>query len=1246
MRLIKNVGGDRVIDELRRSLGPGGSVDFASPAFSLFAFAELQKVLGSVEHCRMVLPTTESYTVGLLGNDADRPFRNRLNTQWLARQCAEWIQRKVEVRGAGALIPQAAIISRHPIATQNRIITGSCSLTSDGLGITPGSQFGIIQCSENSEEGASLGTWFSSLWDALPASAEAKNALLAELARLTAHKEPSLIYYLVLFHLFKDQGELDEERIVKSATGIRNAVVWKKLFKFQRDGVVGAIEKLDRLGGCIIADSVGLGKTFEALAVIKYYELRNDRVLVLCPKRLRDNWTLYKSNDRRNILAADRLHYDVLNHTDLSRDRGMSGDIDLNHVNWGNYDLVVIDESHNFRNKSSHNDRETRYDRLMRQIIKEGVKTRVLMLSATPVNNRLADLKNQIAFVTEGEDTALESHGIPSIESTIRLAQIQFNRWLGLQETDRKPDRLIDMLGFDYFKLLDLLTIARSRKHVEKYYGTQETGRFPERLKPVNIKPDVDRAGEFPSVRQINNEIRRLNLSSYAPLRYVLPHKQAAYDAKYSTRIRGGESFFHQVDREESLVQLLRVNVLKRMESSVNSFALTLKRQLADVEAMLAKIEALEEDISEIDINDIDIDDPIFESLLVGRKVRVLLGDVDLIRWKQELLEDRNRLATLHSAACQIIPDRDAKLEALRQVIEQKNRDPINPGNRKIIVFTAFADTAEYLYRQLAPWAHQTLGIHSAIVTGTGRNQSTLPNLAKDLGSILSAFSPRSKERPAELAEEGEIDLLIATDCISEGQNLQDCDYLVNYDIHWNPVRIIQRFGRIDRIGSANTCIQLVNFWPNIELEEYINLEQRVSGRMVLLDISATGEENLIEQQSGDPMNDLEYRRKQLLKLQETVIDLEDLSNGVSIADMTLADFRIDLAGYLREHQADLENLPLGTFAVTTAMDGDTSLPPGVIFCLRAIGDSVPSAMGSGYPLAPHYLVHVGEKGSVLLPYPHAKQILDRLKKQCIGRDLPDAAACARFDKATRFGENMAPYVKSLAIAVGSIVGKREERAVASLFTPGGTHAAAGEFAGINDFEVVAFIVIMPSASERVEHATKYELANFTLKFEKDAGVAFTDADKEACIRESCGALRELLSVEVQDDYQIEVTHTGDGEGSFWVDCCIFVTAVGGIVSFMGGFAQTLQALGIAAEHLAFSIADANNAAHSTFQKFASKMWLTSQWLRWAACRLTPQPAQEVRHPGCFGIHTYLDRRTKRCRDCDFRKECVEEANV
>ena len=1061
MKLVPNSGTDRVIDLVRPHLKPDSQMGCVTPSFSLFAFAELRDALAKLERVELILPTGDD-ALEFLGGGGDRANRNQLQARWLANQCADWLTSKVDLRRVNGRVPQGTVVMRDAQGTAEQVVMGSFAFSTDGLGLTPGNPLNLIQASESGAEAAQLAQWFDHQWNGLRTQPESRDALIAALRQMGAHRAPFTLYAGILNHLFGNRDdEMDEERIVKSATGIRNTIVWKKLFKFQRDGVVGAIDKLARFGGCIIADSVGLGKTFEALAVIKYAELRNDRVLVLAPKRLRDNWTLYKANDKRNVLAADRFNYDVLNHTDLSRDGGTSGDIDLSHVNWGNYDLVVIDESHNFRNKKSpRQGTETRYDRLMRKIIKEGVKTRVLMLSATPVNNRLADLKNQIAFVTEGDDTALVEHGIDSIEQTTRKAQIQFNRWLTMDEAERTPGHLVEMLGFDYFTLLDHLTIARSRRHIERYYGTDETGKFPGRLPPINIKADVDLAGQFRAIKDINLEIRRLNLASYAPLRYVLPHKQAAYDAKYSTEIRGGESFFRQADREESLIHLLRVNVLKRMESAVSSFSLTVQRQLKDVEAVLAHIENRDADIEEIDIADVDIDDPAFESLLVGRKVKVLLSDVDLIRWKQDLIEDRNRLATLLAAAQQVDAARDAKLAKLRDMIEQKCRQPINADNRKIIVFSAFSDTAQYLYANLADWAKRSLGIDAALVTGSAGIQSTLPGLRKNMSSVLSAFAPRAKERPVDMADEGEIDLLIATDCISEGQNLQDCDWLVNYDIHWNPVRIIQRFGRIDRIGSPNQNIQLVNFWPNMELEEYIGLEQRVSGRMVLLDVSATGEENLIEQQSGNPMNDLEYRRKQLLKLQDTVIDMEDLSNGVSITDLTLTDFRIDLAQYLKEHPGQLEGLPLGTYAVTTSIDAD--IVPGVIFCLRAEGAVAAKGQPSDYPLAPIYLAHVGDDGAVLLPYPQAKRILDRLKRLALGRELPDEGACTMFDKQTRQGEDMRHAQKLLSAAVASVVGKNEERAVASLFSPGGTHAMKGEFAGSNDFEVLAFMVVLP----------------------------------------------------------------------------------------------------------------------------------------------------------------------------------------
>ena len=1084
MKII-SAPGERAVDDLRIGLAKSTRFDVVTPTLALPALAELGKPLLAQKTVRLVLPASTADVLRLFGEDGDRAWRNTLQQRSTARRVADWLEDTAEIRWAKSGVAQSTI-TLHSAAGPELAMTGTASLTTAGLGITPPTTMPFVSVFSGAAECAAHSGYYESLWNGLSANPLAKQQLLATLRSLDEPTPPALIYFLMLKHLFADMGDdLDEDRIVNPDTGIRETMVWKKLFRFQRDGAVGAIDKLQKYGGCIIADSVGLGKTFEALAVIKYYELRNQRVLVLCPKRLRDNWTLYKANDHRNVLADDRFHYDVLNHTDLSRDSGFSGDIDLSNVKWSNYDLVVIDESHNFRNNAANKGKETRYGRLMQQIVRAGVKTRVLMLSATPVNNRLADLKNQIAFATEGDDHALRDKGVVSIEKTTRLAQQQFNRWLELDDKDRTPGQLIDMLGFDYFKLLDLLTIARSRKHVERYYGTSETGKFPERLKPINIKADVDSEGtkgtraddndpgatvptrsmgDYRSIKDINDEIRKLNLSSYSPLKYVLPNKRAAYDEKYATS-KDGKQLFQQVDREQSLIHLLRVNMLKRMESAVSSFQSTLQRQLDDVDAMLKKLDAHDGSVSfwddEASIEDIDIDDTAFEALLVGNAVKVSLADVDKVKWRQDLHQDHERLGKLSAAAAAVSSARDDKLHKLQALITQKANAPLNGNNKKVIVFSAFADTAKYLYEHIGEWARTTLGLHAALVTGGGRNQATLPKLRSDLSSILTAFSPRSKSRPADLANDGDIDILIATDCISEGQNLQDCDMLVNYDIHWNPVRIIQRFGRIDRIGSQNDYIQLVNFWPNIELEEYIDLERRVAGRMVLVDISASGEENLIDNTDKNVMNDLEYRRRQLLKLQDEVIDLEDLSSGVSISDLTLNDFRMDLARFLKDEGNVLDQQPPGAFSVTTT--ADATIAAGTIFCLRACGPDAMTVAEPGYPLSPHFVVHVGPDGALLLPYTQAKQVLDRLKRLCIEGTEPDAGAVVRFDKLTRAGDDMTTVQKQLSAAVAAVTGKKEERAVASLFSPGGTHAKKGEFAGTNDFEVVAFLVVLPA---------------------------------------------------------------------------------------------------------------------------------------------------------------------------------------
>lgn len=773
------------------------------------------------------------------------------------------------------------------------------------------------------------------------------------------------------------------------------------------------------------------------------------------PKKLRENWTIYTLNDKRNIFAEDRFRYDVLNHTDLSRERGFSGNIDLKTINWENYDLVVIDESHNFRNNPAVKDRVTRYQRLMNDVIKQGHKTKLLMLSATPVNNKMNDIKNQIAFITEDKDNALEEIGISSINHTLRNAQTIFNQWSKLDDNTRTGEKFVDMMDLDYFKLLDTLTIARSRKHIEKYYDLAEIGEFPNRLDPINESSDIDIKKEFPTLNEINNEIERLNLSVFSPFLYILPQKREDYAKKYDIAIGEGKSVFKQTDREKSLIQLMRINLLKRMESSIHSFKLTIEKLLFKINKTLEKIDNISEYNEDIDISLIDPEEDEYDELMFGKKTKVLLQDMDLIKWKQDLKLDKEKLEFLFTQAKEVDCLRDEKLADLKKVISNKIENPINEDNKKILIFTAFADTAKYLYENISQWIFDNYGLYTALVTGSGDNKTNFKSVRNtDIDEILTSFSPISKNRNIinpEMTEE--IDILIGTDCISEGQNLQDCDYLINYDIHWNPVRIIQRFGRVDRIGSKNKDIQLVNFWPNIELDEYINLKGRVENRMVMVDVSATGEENIIVN-NDKVMNDLEYRKNQLEKLKDQVIDLEDVSDAISITDLTFNDFKIELMEYMKKHRKELDNAPFGIYSIVPAGEFES----GVIFLLRQVKGVKESKDKNA--LTPYYLVYISEDEEVKLNYIQSKKILDYYQKLCSGKKEVFRNLVESFDRETDNGRQMDKYSQLLKESIENIIGKKQETGVRSLFTKGGTSPVKNNIEGLEEFELISFLIL------------------------------------------------------------------------------------------------------------------------------------------------------------------------------------------
>ncbi|NMA95797.1 MAG: helicase [Clostridiales bacterium] len=1077
---------NKMIDEIKEYTKKNSKMSVIAAQFTLFAFEELKKELSNISEFRFIFtePTfvaknramREFYISkdkNIFGTEFEIKLRNKMQQSAIAKECVNWIKKKAKFKSFKTRNPAYPRLMYIEDEENKIALNGTVDFTADSLGLIPSTRVEAMNAFYG-EHTISMLQAFENIWSNEQQLQDVTDMVIENMDVIHKENPPEFIYFITLYNIFYEYlNELTDDRIVKEKTGIKETVIWNKLYQFQKDGVLGAIEKIEKHNGCIIADSVGLGKTFSALAIIKYYELRNDRVLVLCPKKLRDNWVVYTMNDRRNMFVEDRFSYDVLNHTDLSRDGGYSGDINLAMINWENYDLIVIDESHNFRNNPPVKDRKTRYQRLMQDVIKSGVKTKVLMLSATPVNNKMADIKNQIAFIVEDNDEALADIGISSIDNTLRRAQMIFNEWSELSEKYRTTDNFVEMMHMDYFRILDTLTIARSRKHIEKYYDIEEIGEFPERLKPINKYSEIDINGKFPMIEDVNDTINRLNLAIYSPLKYVFNFKLKEYQKKYDIEVKSGQSIFRQRDRENSLIHLMRVNILKRLESSIHSFKLTVKNLLYQVDKTLDSIKAHREsyedrrEFEDISILDIDPDDIEFEDLLIGNKVKVLLNDVDTVKWRQELDEDKKILEKLLHMAEQVEPENDAKLDILKETIIDKLINPINKGNRKILIFTTFIDTAKYLYENLSKHA-KSLGINAALVTGSDENRSTLEvpkgyrNQIRfsDINTVLTLFSPKSKEGKKIFPfMDDEIDLLIATDCVSEGQNLQDCDFVINYDIHWNPVRIIQRFGRIDRIGSQNKRIQLVNFWPTKDLDTYINLEQRVKGRMVLADVSATGEENPVSEKQSTEMKDLLYRRKQMERLREEVVDLEDISEGISITDLTFSDFRADLAGYLKHNRKVLEKAPTGLYAIARidkAVKDD--LEPGVIFLLEQVAGK--ESQLEKNPLHPFYLIYVTDEGKVKLSFTKSKQILDYYKKICYKNDLLDRELIDRFNHITNDAMDMSKYSNLLEIAIENIVGSKEQAGIRSLFTKGGTNILSQDIDGLEDFELISFLVI------------------------------------------------------------------------------------------------------------------------------------------------------------------------------------------
>lgn len=1070
---------ERVIDDLKQILSSGNSqISIAAASFSIYAYEALKEELEKVDCVNFIFTSPTFYTDksekqkrefyipklnrerSLFGSDFEIRLRNQLTQRAIARECADWIRRKARFK---------TNITHGSMNTFLNIKEGEETytympfneFTTTELGLDRGNNICpmVVGMPGHSSTDMFLKN-FAELWKDKEKFQDVTDNVIENIETVYKENAPDFIYFITLYNIFNEFLEdISEDVLPNEATGFKSSVIWNKLYNFQRDASLAIINKLEKYNGCILADSVGLGKTFTALSVIKYYENRNRNVLVLCPKKLNDNWQTFRSNYKNNPVLADRLRYDILFHSDLSRDKGLSNGLDLERVNWGNYDLIVIDESHNFRNGGRFDNededddfKENRYARLMNKVIRSGVKTKVLMLSATPVNNRFSDLKNQLQLAYEGKTENINDllDTGKNIDSIFRDAQTVYSKWAKLPPEKRTTEKLVDSLSYDFFQLLDAVTIARSRSHIIKYYNTNDVGKFPERLSPVSRRPKLTDLNDAITFADIAEMLNRLNLSIYTPSLFIFESEKGNYGIDYE-----GEGL--TVDgREKGIRKLMAINLLKRLESSVNSFRLTLTRIRDFINDSITAIDKFQKSgAGTVDVTDFSEDfdtednenDP-----FVGRKSKINLRDMDYVSWRRDLKADLEVLELLILMLKDITPEHDTKLQQLVADLKNKFEHPINGSNKKVLIFTAFADTANYLYEQLSGRILNDCGLHTALITGSTEGKCTLPKLKCTFNDILTYFSPLSKDRDAiHPNDTREIDVLIATDCISEGQNLQDCDYLINYDIHWNPVRIIQRFGRIDRIGSKNDVIQLVNYWPDMELDDYIKLKGRVESRMKATVITSTGDDNLL---SANEKGDLEYRRNQLKKLQNEVVDIEDMDTGVNIMDLGLNEFRLDLLANLKEHP----NMDLTPFGMSAVLSASELVEPGVMYVLKNKNNGV--NIDRSNLLHPFYMVYLSHTGTVICDHLSPKKLLDKMRYACKDKTEPDKILCKQFNKETRDGKNMRHYSDLLQSAIESIITVKEESDIDDFLNGVQGNLFSNEIRGLDDFELICFLVI------------------------------------------------------------------------------------------------------------------------------------------------------------------------------------------
>ena len=1030
---------------------------------TLSVFAVLEQSLKNVRHIYLIIrgkqqlprdEVTREFEMNpndTLYNEYDIVEKNQLTHFAKAKNMHDFISKNVEIR---RLSPRANVGFNILIIDDDFMITGTTSLELNERRLEQRIDFNsVISGDMDKSQIIRFKNEFERIWLSEQITYDFKDELLGSLAYVYKEHSPEFAYYFTLNQLYGDKIDESVQRFERDNAGFKDSIIWNMLFDFQKEAVRYAIEKINRYNGCIIADSVGLGKTFEALAVIKYFSDRQDNILVLTPAKLYNNWDTYRDNDYEdNPLADDVIKYKVMCHTDLSRYSGISrSGYDLARFDWSRFDLIVIDESHNFRNRTEKEESETRYQRLLETVVKKKTHTKVLLLSATPVNNSLTDLKNQISLITGDQDDAYEKYGIESISQTLRKASAVFNAWE--KSGNASKEELYDTLPKDFFDLLELLTISRSRKHITNYYKSEDIGTFPAKLPVSTYNPNIDTQRELLNFKETLVTLEDLQLAAYTPMRYIKREYQAMYQEKYQT-IHKGRVVFTQEGRENTTKILQMFNLFKRLESSVYAFSQTLKRQNERIDNYISLLKG----------NSTDLTDEVYsddEETSLDYKLDIKVAHLNKEEYLGDLLFDKSIIETLIKQAEEILQNgRDEKLIQLKSIINDKiNNTPTNDGNKKLLIFSAFADTANYLYDSISGELLNQ-GYYTGIVRGADKPRTTIPQKYKpknpngkqldfDFNKVLTYFSPVSKN--GNVPEDRQITVLIGTDCISEGQNLQDCDTVINYDIQWNPVNLIQRFGRIDRIGSRNTKIKLINFFPAMDLNEYLGLESRVKNKMVQSNIVSTGDDNLLSPE----MNDLGFRTRQMEKLRNEVIDIDDASDTISITDLNMNQYIYELSQFIRSHK-ELSQVPRGIYSIAKANELGIN-QSGVLFCFKYKNNE--EKPNSDSSLFPYYLSFVSDDGEVVYKSTQARELLKRFRGLCYRMNTVNEELVRVFLRETRNTKDMSRYSDLLNKVVGTIQKVEEDNAGFSLFDFGGFK---NDFADktSDDFELVSFIIV------------------------------------------------------------------------------------------------------------------------------------------------------------------------------------------